>query len=129
MSEPAPQWTVVTSMPMVNFHAMAMKLPSSSTMIHSALPHCTDGSNLFDEVPVDYVVSGLLAHTAAGTQGPVNANAGTLNPQSIASIFEQTGSLIPKQRFEPIPFMKQRGLAKVFMVSLSIRLCTTIIQG
>lgn len=103
-------------MPQVNFHAMAMKLSTDSTMIHSAFEGQTDGSNLFDEVPVDYVVNSLLAHTAAGTQGPVNCNAGTLNPQSIGSIFAQTGHLIPKQKFAPIPFSAQRGLAKVFMV-------------
>lgn len=71
---------------------------------------------MVDEVPIDYVVNSLISHIAAGTLGPVNCDAGSLNPQTIRDVVQPVLSRMPQVKFETIPMEAQVGLAKIFIV-------------
>ena len=73
--------------------------------------------NFFDEIPVDYVVSCLIAHTAAGTLGPVHANSAS-QPYTTQDIFGSNLDLLPPQVWrKDITFQQMRGLAGLYKVS------------
>lgn len=71
------------------------------------------------QVPVDLVVNMTLAHTAAGTLGPVHANT-ISRPCTGRDVFGHVLDLLPEQQWrKDISIEQMRGVAKAYKVRAS----------
>jgi fatty acyl-CoA reductase len=73
MSQPYPLYGPMSATPIEQCFRLLTLYPGTG-IIHTAEGHTT-GSNIFDEIPVDWVSNLTLLHTAAGTRGVLHAGA------------------------------------------------------
>ena len=99
---------------MLNYLHLAAQLPRDKPIIWSSGVN-PGASPYFDETPIDYVVSVLLAHTAVGTVGAVH---GTTSSQGCGydEIIGNIRDLLPPQEYVTMPLTSQKGLPSVFKV-------------
>jgi len=72
VKSPFPGYGPISAMPFESFFKF-MTINPGSGVFHPSEGHVS-GTNLFDEIPVDWVANMTLLHIAAGTTGPVHAS-------------------------------------------------------
>jgi fatty acyl-CoA reductase len=79
-------------------------------VIHAAEGHTT-GSNIFDEIPVDWVSNLILLHAVAGTRGVVHAGAQSFIPQTFD---HHRQTLLDDEAKTKISFVQDRNMPQCF---------------
>ncbi|KAE9378885.1 NAD-binding domain 4 protein [Stipitochalara longipes BDJ] len=86
MSQPFPLYGPISATPIEQCFRLLTLNPGTG-IIHAAEGQTT-GTNIFDEIPVDWVSNLILLHAAAGTRGVIHAGAKSFIPRSFDHHFE-----------------------------------------
>jgi fatty acyl-CoA reductase len=86
VSQPFPLYGPISATP-IEQCARLLTLNPGTGIIHATEGQIS-GTNVFDEIPVDWVSNLILLHAAAGTRGVVHAGAGSFIPRSFDQQFQ-----------------------------------------
>lgn len=92
--EPFPRYELLGSNPVTSIMSYSLSLPNETMELPTNNPK--DGfSSLIDEIPVDLCMNQLIAHTSAGTTGPVHAGVGAENCLTFGDYWREYLSSVP----------------------------------
>ncbi|KAK7022422.1 NAD-binding domain 4 protein [Favolaschia claudopus] len=95
ISEPHPYYYRRGSCPGSDYIERYMSAPDSG-IVHVS-PHCPDGTNICDEIPVDIVANLTLLHIVHGTAGIVQAGAESYAKRTMAHFHQDIIDHFPRQ--------------------------------
>ncbi|PYH88870.1 NAD-binding domain 4 protein [Aspergillus ellipticus CBS 707.79] len=100
--DPYPLYGPEDSTPLRKFATLYFSDPGSTQIWHAAAGYKT-GTNVLDEIPVDFVANACLIHAAAGTKGIVHVGSQLYVPMTFDGMLEIIRRNVPREVWGELP--------------------------